>query len=64
MSTPPDNVYFGKSGVTYNLNTNTESLLSKKKKEKKTFTKVTSVPLEITVPLASDSVGITMESGS
>ena len=63
MSTPPDNVHFGKSGVTYNLNTNTESLLQKKKK-KKTFTKVTSVPLEITVPLASDSVGITTESGS
>lgn len=63
MSTPPDNVYFGKSGVTYNLNTNTESSLQKRKK-KKTFTKVTSIPLEITVPLASDSVGITTESGS
>lgn len=62
MSTPPDNVHFRKSGITYNLNTNTESLLQKKKK--KTFTKVTSVPLEITVPLASDSVGITTESGS
>lgn len=61
MSTPPDNVHFRKSGITYNLNTNTESLLQKKKK---TFTKVTSVPLEITVPLASDSVGITTESGS
>ena len=33
MSTPPDNVHFGKSGVTYNLNTNTESLLQKKKKK-------------------------------
>lgn len=39
MSTPPDNVYFGKSGVTYNLNTNTESLLSKKKKKKKLLQK-------------------------